>query len=95
MLRRIRQGQPNPTDGLPWVLDVRTFDVPETIEGMINNAAPGLAAVSLRDGGGKRMREAAIKAADKRGVRIFWIPLMKDYLEDGRKASSYNPTEGL
>lgn len=88
IIRRIRQGQRNPDDGQPWVLDVRTFDVPETIEGMIHNAAPGLVAVSLRDGGGRRMREAAIRAADKRGIRIIWLPLTKGYLEDGSKASS-------
>lgn len=88
IIRRIRQGQRNPDDGLPWVLDVRTFDVPETIEGMITHAALGLVAVSLRDGGGRRMREAATRAADKRGARIIWMPLTKEYLSHGSKTVS-------
>ena|ERR1700677_4159803 len=56
----------------PWVADCRSFDIPPTIVGMIQNAAPGLVAVTLSVRGGIRMIQAAERAARKRGVRIIW-----------------------
>lgn len=85
MIRRVRNGYQAPTDGKPWVLDVRTFDIAETIVKMIQNASAGLVAVSLRNGGGRQMLYAAERAARKRNVRILWIPLTKSYLEIGEK----------
>lgn len=74
-IRRVRSAllQNPPDDGSPWVADVRTFDIPETIVGMIRNAAPGLVAVTLGTGGGIKMMVAAERAARRRGVRILWL----------------------
>lgn len=75
ILRRIRQAklESPPDDGSPWVADVRTFDIPETISALIRNAAPGLVAVTLGTGGGIPMMIAAERAARKRDIRILWI----------------------
>lgn len=59
-------------DGSPYVADVRSFDIPNTIKGMIENAAPGLVAVTLSPKGGKSMVKWAEHAARKRGIRIIW-----------------------
>jgi hypothetical protein len=64
--------QAPPTDGSPWVGDCRSFDIPNTIAAMINNAAPGLIAVTLSPRGGAAMIKAAEHAARKRGIRILW-----------------------
>lgn len=56
----------------PWVADCRSFDIPNTIAGMIRNAAPGLVAVTLSPRGGKEMVKRAEHAARKRGIRILW-----------------------
>jgi orotidine-5'-phosphate decarboxylase len=61
-----------PTDGTPWVADCRSFDIPNTIVGMINNAAPGLVAVTLSPKGGPKMIKMAEHAARKRNIRILW-----------------------
>lgn len=82
MIRRVRNGWPAPTDGKPWVLDVRTFDIAETIVKMIRHAPAGLVAVSLRNGGGRQMLYAAEREARRRGVRIIWVSLSKSYLEE-------------
>lgn len=74
-IRRVRAAllQSPPDDGSPWVADVRTFDIPETIAGMIRNAAPGLVAVTLGTGGGIEMMVAADRAARRRNVRVIWL----------------------
>lgn len=86
MIRRVRNGYSAPTDGLPYVLDVRTFDIPETIAKMITNAPPGLVAVSLRNGGGRQMLHVAERAARKRNARIIWVALTKSYHENALNA---------
>jgi hypothetical protein len=80
MIKRVRTGGTAPTDGSPWVLDVRTFDISETIIKMIRSCPPGLVAVSLRAGGSRHMIPAAERAARKRGARILWVLLTKPYL---------------
>jgi orotidine-5'-phosphate decarboxylase len=75
-------------DGSPYVADCRSADIPETIAGLIRNAAPGLVAVSLRPMGGARMVVTAERAARRRGARIIWImppkgwPLVDDEAEE-------------
>lgn len=59
-------------DGSPYVDDCRSFDIPQTIVNMINNAAPGLVAVTLSPLGGRKMVKWAEHAARKRGIRILW-----------------------
>lgn len=66
------RGQPFP-DG-PFVADVRTFDIPETIAACIRNAATNCVAVTLRPYGGARMIASAERTARKRGIRILWVP---------------------
>lgn len=84
MIRRVRNGYPAPTDGKPWVLDVRTFDIAVTVSKMIETAPTGLVAVSLRNGGGRQMLYVAERAARKRDARIIWVALTKSYLEYAR-----------
>lgn len=57
----------------PFVLDQRTYDVPETIEAWIRNMPDNCVAFSLRWQGGKRMVRRAERAARKRGKRILWM----------------------
>ena len=71
-VRRIKLGDIIPTDGKPWVADVRTYDIPETIAACIRNAAPGCVAISLSRLGGRKMVEEAEAAAKERGIRILW-----------------------
>lgn len=61
---------PEPTG--PYIADILTFDIPETIAACIRNAKPGLVAVRLSRRGGARMVEAATVAARDRGVAIEW-----------------------
>lgn len=61
-----------PSHGLPWVCDIRTYDIINTITEGISNAAPGLLAISLCMLGGKEMIYAAEVAAKRRGIRILW-----------------------
>lgn len=58
--------------GTPYVADVHSFDVPETIARCIKNAQAGLVAVLLVDKGGRAMREAAEGAAAARGACVIW-----------------------
>lgn len=71
-VRRIKPWGKLPSDGRPWVADVRTFDIPETIEACIRNVAPGCVAMSLSRLGGPTMIEVAERAAKARGIRILW-----------------------
>jgi orotidine-5'-phosphate decarboxylase len=75
IIRRVRQArlETPPDDGSPWVADVRTFDIPETVAAMIRNAAPGLVAVTLGTGGGIQMMVVAERAARRRNVRVLWL----------------------
>ena len=61
-----------PTDGSPYVIDCRSFDIPNTIAGMIENAPEGLVAITLSPRGGSKMIQVAEHAARKRNVRILW-----------------------
>ena len=61
-----------PRDGSLWLLDIRTFDIPNTIEACIRNAALGLVAITLSRRGGRQMIDAAERAACARGARILW-----------------------
>lgn len=77
MVRRINlvdilQGRGVPTDGSPWLMDWRSFDIPNTIVEGITNAAPGLVAITLSRRGGPKMIDAAEKAANARGAVILW-----------------------
>lgn len=83
MIQRVRwanilRGETWWHDGRPYVLDTRSMDIPETIAGMIRNAAPGLVALSLRPAGGQRMVIEAERAARRRGARIIWLPYRGD-----------------
>lgn len=61
-----------PTDGSPYVIDCRTFDISETVCAMIRNAAPGLVAVTLSPRGGPAWIKLIERCARKRNVRILW-----------------------
>ena len=61
-------------DGL-FIADIRTFDIPETIVGMIRGAPSNCVAVTLRPYGGARMVAMAERAARHKGIRILWVPL--------------------
>lgn len=71
-LKRVRIWQSPPEDGTPWLADIRTFDIPETISACIRNAAPGLVAITLSRRGGRQMIDAAEAAAAERGIRVIW-----------------------
>ena len=73
-IRRVKPWQHNipPVDGTPWVADVRTYDVPETIAACIRNTSSGCVAISLSRLGGHAMVTAAEAAAKERGIRILW-----------------------
>jgi len=58
---------------LLFVVDCRSFDIPNTMQHYVRNLPLGTIAVSLRPYGA-RMIQAAERAARKRGVRILWIP---------------------
>ena len=69
--RGLLDDRPKPPAG-PWIADVHSFDIPNTIRMCILNAGPGCVAVVLVDRGGPKMREAAEQAARERGVVILW-----------------------
>ena len=62
---------PQTPDG-PWIADVHSFDVPETIKRCIMSVGPGCVAIVLVDRGGRKMREVAEQAARKRGIVVLW-----------------------
>ena len=62
--------QPMPTG--PFIANVHTFDVDNTIACCIRNCAPNCVAIVLVDRGGPSMRAAAEQAASKRGMAIIW-----------------------
>jgi orotidine-5'-phosphate decarboxylase len=62
-----------PTDGTPWVADVRSYDIPETIVACIWSVARGGGvAITLSPKGGARMIKLAEHAARKANIRILW-----------------------
>lgn len=61
-----------PEDGSPYIADIRTFDVPETIAACIRNAASGLAAITFSTMGGQEMVRRAEEAASRRGATVIW-----------------------
>ena len=61
-----------PTDGGPYVIDCRSWDITNTVVAMIRNAPPGLAAVTLSPRGGIRYVEQVERAARRRGARVLW-----------------------
>jgi hypothetical protein len=61
-----------PTDGLPWIMDWRSFDLPNTIVEGIRGAAPCMVAVTLSVLGGREMIFAAERAAAELGIRVLW-----------------------
>lgn len=70
-VRRVKPWNPIPTNR-PWVADVRSFDIPETVAACIRNCAPGCVAISLSRLGGQAMIDAAEAAAAERGICILW-----------------------
>ena len=61
-----------PFPGAPYIADCRTFDIPETVAGCIEGAAPGMVAITLsRRGGAEMIRQAEI-AARARGASVLW-----------------------
>lgn len=64
---------PNPFPASePWIADVHSFDLPNTIAMCVRNVPAGCVAVVLVDRGGPAMRAAAEQAALERGVKILW-----------------------
>jgi len=63
-----------PDDGSPWIADVRSFDVPKTISGLIEAASEqkGCIAVTLSRRGGKAMIDMAQETAARCGIKIIW-----------------------
>lgn len=56
----------------PFVYDLRSFDIPETISKMIMRCPKNLIAISLSPKGGPKMVKSAEHAARKKGIRILW-----------------------
>ena len=56
----------------PFIADLHSFDVPETIANCIRSAAPNCVGIVLVDRGGRKMREAAELAAKERGMAVIW-----------------------
>ena len=74
-IHKIKIFRPFPVDGKPWILDLRTYDIPETIIACICSAyksAPNLVAVTLSRMGGFKMILEAEKIAQKLNIRILW-----------------------
>ena len=63
---------PAPMPAGPFIADVHSFDIPQTIRMCILNAAPNCIGVVLVDRGGPAMRAAAEQAAAERGIEIIW-----------------------
>jgi hypothetical protein len=72
MVAVVRTWDDPPTDGSPWVADLRTFDIPVTIARCIAGAPAGLIAVTLSSRGGPQMIIAADCAARARGAVVLW-----------------------
>ena len=62
-----------PFPGAPYIADVHSFDVPETMVACIRNAAPGLVAITASRFGGAKMIAAMEAAAADRGISILWF----------------------
>jgi hypothetical protein len=72
---------PMPTSG-PWIADVHSFDIPNTIATCVRSVGVGCVAVVLVDRGGPAMRAAAEQAANERGVKILWEDRVADAERD-------------
>ncbi len=57
----------------PFVLDTRTYDIPNTIAGMVRALPKNCVGLSLGLAGGGVMIRRAEREARKRGIRIFWL----------------------
>ena len=64
----------------PFVADVHTFDIDETMAAMVRNCHPMVRGIVMVDRGGRRMREAVEAAALVRDIRILW----RDRIADAR-----------
>jgi hypothetical protein len=68
----------NPMPDGPWIADIHSFDIDNTIAACIRNCAPGCVAIVLVDRGGPDMRKAAEQAAAERGMAIIWEDRLAD-----------------
>jgi hypothetical protein len=73
----------NPMPQGPFIADVHSFDIAETIRRCIIHAAPNCVAVVLVDKGGPKMRAAAEQAAIERGIEIIWEDRVAEAEERG------------
>ena len=57
----------------PFVLDTRTFDIPNTMRAFVNGIPDNCVAMSSRWRGGSKMVRAVEQAARKKGIRVIWL----------------------
>jgi orotidine-5'-phosphate decarboxylase len=74
--RGLLDDRPRPT--VPFIFDIHTFDVPNTIRNLVRGVHKDVVAIVLVDRGGPEMREAAEQAARERGVVILWEDRVAD-----------------
>lgn len=68
-------------DSDPFVLDCRSFDIPETISEMVKNlkrSRPNCIAITLSPLGGPRMIAMAERAARQCSMRILWFTKIQE-----------------
>jgi len=82
----LKQGFSFPNE--PWVCDVRTYDIPETISKMIMSLDDNCVAVTLSLMGGHKMITVAEYAAIRKGIRILWWfgPQRNDITIEGQQS---------
>lgn len=68
----------------PFIADIHSFDITETMVGCVRNAAPNCVAIVFVDRAGSKTRRAVESAAGARGLQILWEDRVADAgLADG------------
>ena len=76
MIKRVKwaellRGVPYPKE--PFIMDNRSWDVPNTIAGYVRALPKNCIAVSLRWRGGSLMAKRAEREARRKNIRILWL----------------------
>lgn len=63
---------PRPRPHAPFIADIHSFDIVNTIRALVRNVPEDVIGIVLVDRGGPQMRAAAEEEAKARGITILW-----------------------